>query len=114
MTKDEIFTEIAQIAASYELYQCVECADAIKQWLKQNNVNGVHLQVSTVGRIKILVSNRWKNGEESISQTGIHQGIETSGKVFDNLSTEGLDRDSWLADFECASGILDVTEIEWF
>lgn len=64
--------------------------------------------------MKFIVSNRWKEGQESIAQTGIHQGIETYGKVFDNLSPEGLDRASWIADFDCASGDFEISEVASF
>ncbi|EKU98364.1 hypothetical protein Lepto7375DRAFT_7647 [Leptolyngbya sp. PCC 7375] len=114
MTRDELFEAISTISANYTVFQCVECAAAIKQWLKANNVSGIHLQIVAVGRIKFIVSQRWHDGIDSIAQTGIHQGIETYGKVFDNLGAEGLDRDQWVADFDCASGEFEVIELELF
>ena len=112
--QEEIFTEIARISSGYTVYQCVECAQAIKKWLKENEVSGTHLQLSATGRLKFIVSNRWKGGQESIAQTGIHQEIETQGKVFDNLAPTGLERANWLSDFDCASGDIEITEIESF
>jgi Papain fold toxin 2 len=114
MTQDEVFQEIAKIASDYTVFQCVECAEAIKIWLKKNKIDGIHLQITAIGRIKFIVSRRWRNAEESIAQTGIHQGIETYGKVFDNLSLDGLDRADWIADFDCASGEFEVLELENF
>lgn len=72
MTKEEIFEEIANIISGYTVFQCVECAEAIKAWLKTSQIEGIHLQIAAVGRIKFIVSRRWRNGEESIAQTGIH------------------------------------------
>jgi Papain fold toxin 2 len=60
------------------------------------------------------LSRRWRDGGESIAQTGKHQGIEVYGKVFDNLSQDGLSRANWLADFDCASGELEMVELELF
>ena len=114
MTKNDVFQEIARISLGYTVFECIECAEAIKSWLKENNINGIHLQISAVGRIKFIVSHRWQNSEESIAQTGIHQGIEAYGKVFDNLSADGLDRDSWIADFDCVGGEFEVIELELF
>lgn len=114
MTKDEVFQEIAKISSTYTVFQCVDCAQAIKAWLKQNDISGIHLQLSAIGRMKFIVSDRWQEGQESIAQTGIHQGIEIYGKVFDNLSAEGLDRSNWIADFDCASGNFVITELELF
>ncbi|NEQ49270.1 MAG: hypothetical protein F6K11_03930 [Leptolyngbya sp. SIO3F4] len=114
MTQDEVFEKIAAISANYTVFQCVECANAIKKWLKDNNIGGIHLQIVAVGRIKFIVSQRWNSGISSIAQTGIHQGIETYGKVFDNLGAEGLNRDQWVDDFDCASGEFEVIELELF
>ena len=114
MTTDEIFREIVQISSRYTVFQCVECAEAIKTWLKENDITGIHLQITAIGRIKFIVSRRWRQGQDSIAQTGIHQGIETCGKVFDNLSPDGLDRRDWIADFDCASGEFEITELESF
>ena len=114
MTQDEVFEAIASISTNYTVFQCVECAAAIKQWLKANDIHGIHLQIVAVGRIKFIVSQRWNGGADSIAQTGIHQGVETHGKVFDNLSPNGLERDQWIADFDCASGEFEVIELELF
>jgi hypothetical protein len=113
MTQEQVFQAIAEISAGYTVFQCVECARAIKTWLKRNDIQGVHLQLVAVGRVKFIVSHRWRQCGESIAQTGIHQGIEVYGKVFDNLSSEGLDRARWLADFDCTSGEFEVIELEW-
>jgi hypothetical protein len=85
MTENEIFQEIAKIISGYKSFQCVDCAEAIKIWLKQNNIPGIHLQISAVGRMKFIVSNRWQQGQESIAQTGIHQGVEVYGKVMEKF-----------------------------
>jgi len=114
MTRDEIFEAIAAISANYTVFQCVECATEIKRWLKSNHLNGIHLQVEAVGRIKFIVSQRWKEGADSVAQTGVHQGVETNGKVFDNLGVEGLEREQWIADFDCATGEFKVVELEIF
>lgn len=114
MTQDEVFAEIARIISGYRVFQCVECAEAIKAFLKANNISGIHLRISAVGRLKFIVSRRWQNGQESIAQTGIHQGIETCDRVFDNLSFDGLERQDWVADFDCASGEFKVIELEVF
>jgi hypothetical protein len=114
MTTDEIFREIAQISSRYTVFRCVECAETIKTWLKKNDINGIHFQITAVGRIKFIVSRRWRQGQDSIAQTGIHQGVETYGKVFDNLLADGRDRSDWIADFDCASGEFEIAELESF
>ena len=99
---------------SQAIFPCVECAEAIKAWLKINGISGIHWQIAAVGRLKFIVSHRWQDRRESIAQTGIHQGIETYDRVFDNLSLDGLERETWIADFDCASGKFEVLELEVF
>jgi len=40
---------------------------------------------------------------DSIAINGQHFAVEVRGKVFDNLSSQGLSRDDWLKDFHCHS-----------
>lgn len=114
MSDEEIYQQIAQIAGKYKLLECAECATAVKQWLKANQINGIHLKLKLLGRGLFIVSQRWQEGRTPITQNGTHYGIEVRGKVFDNLSTYGLTREEWLADFDCPSGKFIIEEIENF
>lgn len=40
---------------------------------------------------------------ESITLNGKHYGVEVRGRVFDNLSTDGLTGEDWIDDFSCPS-----------
>ncbi|MCF3626248.1 hypothetical protein L2E65_15805 [Planktothrix agardhii 1801] len=113
-TDEQIYQQIAKIIQRYKLLECAECAAAIKNWLKANQINGIHLKIKLVGRGLFIVSKRWDNGQTSITQNGTHYGIEARGKVFDNLSTFGLTREQWVADFDCPSGKFIIEEIEKF
>lgn len=46
---------------------------------------------------------------ESITDNGIHYGVEVLGRVFDNLSSEGMIVEEWLADFDCPSHRFIIT-----
>ena len=56
-----------------------------------------------------IVSDRLGN-DESITINGKHYGVEVRGRVFDNLSPEGMMRDDWLKDFHCQSEEFMITE----
>lgn len=114
MSEEEIYQQIAQIVRRYKLLECAECATTIKEWLKANQINGIHLKLKLLGRGLFIVSQRWQDGHTPITQNGTHYGIEVRGKVFDNLSTFGLTREEWLADFDCPSGKFIIEEIERF
>ncbi len=111
---EEIYQEIASIVRNFKLLQCAECAEAIKNWLKANGINGTHLQIKLVGRGSFIVSQRWEESQTPITQNGIHYGIEVRSKVFDNLSTTGQTREEWIKDFDCPSGKFIIEQIERF
>lgn len=76
----------------FKRLECLECAQAVLGWLKQNQESGTLLRLRTKYRDEFIVSSRWEQSgsTESISVNGIHYGVAVRGKVFDNLSFEGL------------------------
>lgn len=114
MSDEEIYQQVANIVRQFKLLQCAECAAAIKQWLKANGINGIHLKITPLDEADFILSERWDGGRSTITQNGVHYGIEVRGKVFDNLSPIGLSRQDWIEDFYCAIGEFTVEEIEKF
>ncbi len=60
-----------------------------------------------------IISNRYSDNE-SITDNGIHYGVEVLGLVFDNHSRQGLPRDEWINDFSCRSGEFYLEELDNF
>ena len=114
LSDEDIYQQIGAIVRKFKLLQCAECAEAIKNWLKANRINGTHLQIKLVGRGYFIVSQRLEEGRTPITQNGTHYGIEVRSKVFDNLSTTGLTREEWIEDFDCPSGQFIIEEIDSF
>ena len=56
-----------------------------------------------------LISDRG-GSDRSITINGKHYGVEVRGRVFDNLSPQGMTRDDWLKDFHCQSEEFIITE----
>ena len=112
--RDEIERQIANIIGQFQIFQCAECAEAIKKWLKANGIPGIHLKLKLKGRGQFIVSQRWDEGKTTITLNGTHYGIEAIDRVFDNLSTAGLSREEWIEDFDCPSGQFIIEEIEKF
>lgn len=111
---EEVYQQIAKIIQQFKVLECAECAEAIKQWLKANRINGIHLKISPLDKADFILSERWDGGRNTISQNGVHYGIEVRGKIFDTLSTTGLSREDWIEDFYCAIGQFTIEEIETF
>jgi hypothetical protein len=114
MTDEEIFQELGKIVVRFRLLQCKECAREVRQWLKENGISGKILLLRTVHpKARYIVSDR-QSDEDSITDNGKHYGVEVKGKVFDNLSSYGLERETWLKDFSCRSGQFVLEEVEVF
>lgn len=110
---EEVYREISKIVVNFPLLECDKCAVAVMQWLNENGIKGKILQLKTKRRNEIFItSNRW-NLQESITENGTHYSVEVFGRVFNNLSTEGLSKEDWFKDFHCPSEQLVVTELEF-
>ena len=97
--------------------ECHQCAEAVKQWCQINGIPGYKLQLKTQDDFEdYIVSDRLEQGgiSESITTNGIHYGVEVCGKVFNNLSSQGLGRDDWLQDFHSPSESFQLNIIEVF
>ncbi|MEI6442947.1 MAG: papain fold toxin domain-containing protein [Nostocales cyanobacterium ELA583] len=74
--------------------------------LQQNNIEGKILKLKTITwNNEYILSWRLEKQDitNSITNNGTHYGVEVLGKVFDNLSVEGMTREDWLNDFDCLS-----------
>lgn len=84
------------------------------QWLSQKEIEGKVLRIRTQYGEDYILSNRLARSgiTESITTNGQHFGVEVRGRVFDNLSTQGLSRERWLQDFKCHSNQFILTELD--
>jgi hypothetical protein len=110
-TKEEVWQNVSQIVAGYPLLECDRCAISVMEWLKENGIEGKILRLRTKRRSEVFIISDRHGSNESITENGTHYGVEVFGKVFDNLSTEGLSREAWLNDFHCASDKFIVDEL---
>lgn len=116
-TITEIHEAIGKIVIRFPLLHCEECAKTLRQWLKHRNIPGKLWRLSTRydGEDFILSDRLEQQGcTETITENGIHYGIEVFGKIFDNLSSEGLTQEDWIKDFTSLSNEFDVKVLEEF
>jgi uncharacterized protein (UPF0371 family) len=114
LSNEEIYREIGKITANFELYKCDECAKAVMQWLQENGIQGKVILIRTKKRKEyyILSTRLDRRGiDDSITLNGKHYGVEVRGLVFDNISTEGLTKKSWIKDFHCPSEEFIIEEL---
>jgi Papain fold toxin 2 len=117
----ELRQQITQIASRFQLFECVACAEAIKEFLSQRKIRGKQIRLYT-GKAKGKYGNIYHDGlQRNIATNGRHEGItiEIAGQeiVFDNIHHEGISREAWMANFHClaidlGSGF-EIMEIEF-
>lgn len=104
LSLEEIYQEIGKIVERFTVLECDRCAKAIINWLQANGIKGTILRLRTrYPDEDFIISDRLERRgiTESITLNGQHYGVGVEGRVFDNLSKEGLTRDEWVRDFHC-------------
>ena len=113
----EIHQAIGNLVIRFPLLHCQECAKTLKQWLKQRKIPGKLWRLSTIyDNEDFILSNRLEKQGcfETITENGVHYGVEVFGKIFDNLSRQGLYPDDWVQDFTSLSNEFKIEVIEEF
>ncbi|MEG4424550.1 MULTISPECIES: papain fold toxin domain-containing protein [unclassified Microcoleus] len=97
---DEIREDIAKIASRYGVFQCVECSQAIKEFLTIRNLNGKQIKLDLERQDlpwSVIYDLR---RQQQIATNGYHQGIsitiDEQEIVFDNIDCSGVNRQEWL------------------
>ncbi|MBE9051201.1 hypothetical protein IQ243_12370 [Nostocales cyanobacterium LEGE 11386] len=109
---EEIYQELGNISSQFNNLECDKCAMALKAWLDAHRIEGKIIKLRTKKRNDFfIISNRYTDSE-SITDNGIHYGVEVLGRIFDNLSRQGLPRDEWINDFSCRSGEFYLEELD--
>lgn len=98
--------ELAGIASSYPNLQCVQCALAIKEYLKLAGIKGKIIKINTQADLDYRNCFLYDDsiGGDAISETGYHEGviviIDRAEIVFDNHHPQGIPKREWLANFQ--------------
>ena len=114
-TDTELFSNLGTLTRQFPLLKCHECAIALRNWLKRRNIPSKIWRISTIYDDEdFILSDRLElqGINDSITDNGIHYGIEVRGKVFDNLSPEGLSLQDWIQDFHSMSDEFSLTHFD--
>jgi hypothetical protein len=115
LSDEQIYREIGRVIENFDILECAECAQAILDWLRDNGIAGKVLRLRTQYRDEdFIVSSRLeaRGVLEAITANGTHYGVEVRGRVFNNLSTDGMAKADWLDDCSCPSGQFILDELE--
>ncbi|MDX2231981.1 MAG: papain fold toxin domain-containing protein [Leptolyngbyaceae cyanobacterium bins.349] len=90
----ELRQQIEDIANQFNIFECVECAEAIKRFLIGRNINGKHIELSTGSTEDPFCNIYHDEFRQNISVNGKHEAIAVTinnGEfIFDNLHPEGV------------------------
>jgi Papain fold toxin 2 len=111
-SNQEIYRLVGQIVVTFPLLECAQCARAVMLWLDLQGIPYQLLRLKTRRRSDMFIVSRRIASGESITENGVHYGVEVLGKVFDNLAAVGLERADWVQDFRCRSGGFIIEAIE--
>ena len=116
LSDEEIYQKIGKIVAKFDIFECYECAQTVMQWLQENRIKAKVLRLKTRYQDEdYILSDRLlcQGVSDSITINGKHYGVEVRGKVFDNLSSQGMSREDWLNDFHCPSEEFILNEVDF-
>jgi hypothetical protein len=97
---DDICQEIAKIASRYGVFQCIECSQAIKEFLIARNLNGKQIKLDLCRQDLPWAVIYDLRRQQQIATNGYHEGISITINreeiVFDNIDHNGVNRQEWL------------------
>jgi hypothetical protein len=98
-----VIRQITAIASRFQLFECVECASAIRQFLIRQNLPGKQISLFTGTTEKPFCNIYHDRLGQNISLNGRHEAIsvEVEGQelVFDNIHPQGISRVNWINNF---------------
>ncbi len=113
MSDSELRQQITVIANRFRLFECVECAAAIQQFLIGQNISGKFIQLFTGNTKEPFCNIYHEHLQENISTNGRHEAIavEINGQelIFDNIHPKGISRVDWIGNLYCPMQDLGAT-----
>jgi hypothetical protein len=115
LSDQQVYEAIASITEEFDILECLECARAILEWMRDHQIEGVVLKLRTRYRDEDFIVSRRLEARgitESVTANGTHYGVEVRERVFDNLSIGGMSRTEWINDFSCPSEQFTLEELD--
>jgi hypothetical protein len=121
MNNSQLRQQITAIASRFRLFECVDCAAAIQQFLIAQNISGKSIRLFT-GSTKEPFCNIYHDLlQQNISTNGRHEAISVTidGQelIFDNIHPTGIPKVDWInnlySPIQDLGATFQVTEIEF-
>ncbi|MEC4819252.1 MAG: papain fold toxin domain-containing protein [Scytonema sp. PMC 1069.18] len=117
----ELRSQITSIASSFQIFECVQCAEAIKRFLSKQGIRGKQIKLFTGSTEDPFCNIYHEIQDQNISTNGRHEAIaleiEGTELVFDNIHPQGVLRLDWINNLYCPikdiGGDFQITEIDF-
>ena len=76
MEQEAVWQEIGKIVVTYPIMECDRCAITIMSWLRRQKIPGQILRLRTKRRSEMFIVSRRHGLDTSITENGIHYGVE--------------------------------------
>lgn len=121
MTNGKVHSQLSAIAEKFQIFECVSCAIALRQFLINQKVSGKQISLSTGTTEDPFCNIYHERLQQNISINGRHEAIavEIDGQelIFDNIHPEGISRVDWINNLYCPvqdlGGNFQITETEF-
>ncbi|OUL23707.1 papain fold toxin domain-containing protein [Nostoc sp. 106C] len=121
MTNSQLRQQISEIAEAFPLFECIQCANAIQTFLLERGIAGKRLQLFTGSNEEPYCNIYHEILQQNISTNGIHEAIAVEiaqeELIFDNIHSQGVQRQVWLNNLYCAAkdigGDFQITETDF-
>lgn len=121
MDGSKLRQQITAIANRFHLFECVECAAAIQQFLVAQNISGKSIRLFTGNTKEPFCNIYHERLQENISTNGRHEAVavEIDGQelIFDNIHPNGISRVDWINNLYCPiqdlGATFQITETEF-
>ncbi|MEH1787731.1 papain fold toxin domain-containing protein [Nostoc sp.] len=121
MTKASIHSQLSAIAAQFQIFECVPCAIALRQYIIDQNISGKQVSLFTGSAEDPFCNIYHEHLQQNISINGRHEAIavEIDGQelIFDNIHPEGISRVNWINNLYCPAqdlgGNFQITETKF-
>jgi hypothetical protein len=106
MESSKALTVATNAAQGFQVFQCQQCAEKIRQALLAAGHRGQQIEIRGAGGRDFMICLSYDGGQTTITQNGRHMGIRIGDILVDNLHPDGVLFDQWIKDFDAIGGVV--------
>lgn len=105
VSDDNLHRQLSAIATQFQIFECVPCVIALRQFLTNRSISGKQISIFTGSTEDPFCNIYHERLRRNISINGRHEAIavEIDGQelIFDNVHPEGISRVDWIDNLYC-------------